>query len=107
MGSLRDAVKRGLFHRCISDAAVAVDLERVLQVGGGGGVGLLPGDPRPTEACAKRAPCLCSPLGLAYALTGPAAFSNVGRRQVLLQVASSVEYLHGRKLLHCDLKVGV
>lgn len=26
--------------------------------------------------------------------------------QVLLEVARSVEYLHERKLLHCDLKVG-
>lgn len=26
--------------------------------------------------------------------------------QVLLEVARSVDYLHERKLLHCDLKVG-
>jgi hypothetical protein len=32
MGTLRDAVKRGLFHRRVSDTAIAVDLERVLQV---------------------------------------------------------------------------
>ena len=55
LGSLRDAVRRGLFHVKIAPGVVAVDLLKVVRV--------------------------------------------------LLDVARAVEYLHERRLLHCDLKL--
>jgi len=97
MGSLRDAVKRGVFHKRLSETTIAVDMQRVLQVskewvGAEEQMWLL----HSTALCPHHPRKLPNPSHI-----------HAPTPQVLLEIARSVEYLHERKLLHCDLKVGL
>jgi hypothetical protein len=110
-GTLRSAIKRAYFHRRL-EMGLAVDMQRImrvlLQVGGGGGVmcGCFCAEalrPRPPAQPSWRAPALALPTPSSRPFPTPWHQTP----SLNPQVAMAVEHLHGRKLMHCDIKVGV
>lgn len=116
---MRQAMKRGTFHRRVGPQSLAVDLTSCIKVEGPGFGAARPcGEGRPWFGWQVFGPgalfpgCRMCTIARPHIIMGrrmqmchnPSKNATPNARQALREVALAVEYLHNRKLLHCDIK---
>jgi hypothetical protein len=96
-GTLRDAVRDGAFHRRAAGGAVGVDFERVIEVPGVGRAAWTSQEGGYSQAAA---------FLVHSARSKPHSSALWPLSQVLLEVATALQYLHdSANLVHGDLKM--